>query len=171
MVAEEVEPLCHQNPGAGRRPFGGRGRTRFHSRRPHWLRPRRAGREMSAPLCRCQIAISKEWSSTDGRNRRTPINIFRAHEKEKAARIGFPMGGSRDHDGPTSWWGARTARKSLPRGEVVLPIADRRARDIQAGDSAVLHLPDPHVRHDGSSVRLCGSIIHPSPRMSQCIYQ
>ena len=87
-------------------------------------------------------------------------DLFWIPEIKKAARVGFPMGGSLDMTSPTSWWGACAAQKVLFLPGERLPVVVRRAHDSDRGDRIpALRPPLSHVRHDCSFVCRCAFII------------
>src|SRR5262249_25104424 len=75
---------------------------------------------------------------------------------EKAARIGFPMGGSLTTTVLTSWWGAYAAQRLM----LFLPeVGAGRTHGNDRGAEAMTLRPSlPHVRHDSPSLG-CASII------------
>lgn len=67
----------------------------------------------SARARRKSAPLGKYQATTSALKLADAENCFRVQEIEKAARIGFPMGGSLGMTKPMSWRGARAARHAL----------------------------------------------------------
>jgi hypothetical protein len=91
--------------------------------------------------------------------------LFLAHEIAKAARIGFPMGGSLGMTSTLSWRGAFADHdRDRMRGNGIDAINGRARGGDRDGRDSTLRVSLPNVRHDRSLTSVCVRQSSPMPR-------